>query len=49
LSEEAFIEVEDELLFFSRYHKNIALTGDFNSRTSDASDIIELDDNIFVC
>jgi hypothetical protein len=29
--------------------KNIALAGDFNSRTSDASDIIELDDNIFVC
>jgi restriction endonuclease len=24
-SEEAFIEVEDELLFFSRDHKNIAL------------------------
>jgi hypothetical protein len=22
-SEEAFIEAEDELLFFSRYHKNI--------------------------
>jgi hypothetical protein len=30
-SEEAFIEVEDELLFFSRDHKNIALAGDFNS------------------
>jgi hypothetical protein len=29
-SEEAFIEVEEELLFFSRDHKNIALAGDFN-------------------
>ena len=46
-SEEAFIEVEDELLFFSRDHKNIALAGDFNSRTSNVSDIVELDDNLF--
>jgi hypothetical protein len=29
-SEEAFIEVEDELLFYSRDHKNIALAVDFN-------------------
>ena len=46
-SEEAFIEIEDELLFFSRDHKNIALAGDFNSRTSYVSDIVELDDNRF--
>ena len=46
-SEEAFIEVEDELLFFSGDHKNIALAGDFNSRTSNVSDIVELDDNLF--
>jgi endonuclease/exonuclease/phosphatase (EEP) superfamily protein YafD len=45
-SEEAFIEVEDELLFFSRVHKNITLAGDFNSRTSNVSDIVELDDNL---
>ena len=47
LFEETFIEVEDELLFFSRDHKNIALAGDFNSRTSNVSDIVELDDNLF--
>jgi type II restriction/modification system DNA methylase subunit YeeA len=46
-SEEVFIEVEDELLFFSRDHKNIAFADDFNSRTSNASDIVELDDNLF--
>jgi hypothetical protein len=46
-SEEAFIEVDDELLFFSRDHKHIALAGDFNSRTSNVSDIVELDDNRF--
>jgi hypothetical protein len=46
-SEEAFIEVDDELLFFSRDHKHIALAGDFNSRTSNVSDIVELDDNLF--
>jgi hypothetical protein len=39
--------VEDELLFYSRDHKNIALAVDFNSRTSNVSDIVELDDNLF--
>jgi hypothetical protein len=39
-SEEVFIEVEDELLFFSRDHKNIAFADDFNSRTSNASESI---------
>ena len=47
-SEEAFIEVEDELLFFSRDHTNFALAGDFNSRTSNASDIVELDANLLI-
>jgi hypothetical protein len=42
-----FIEAEDELLFFSRDHKNIALADDFNSRTSNVSDIVELDENLF--
>jgi hypothetical protein len=42
-----YLQVEDELLFFSREHKKIALTGDFNSRTSNVSDIVELDDNLF--
>ena len=31
-SEDAFVEIEDELALFSQNNKNIALIGDFNSR-----------------
>lgn len=47
-SVEAFTEIEDELVFFSgNNNKNIALVGDFNSRTGRLSDIVELDDSLF--
>ena len=46
-SEEAFIELEDELVSFSRKYNNVALVGDFNSRTGTLSDIVELDENLF--
>ena len=46
-SEEAFIEVEDELFFSLVITTNIAFAGDFSSRTSNVSDIVELDDNLF--
>ena len=46
-SEEAFTEIEEELISFSGDHNNIALVGDFNSRTGNVSDIVEIDDNLF--
>ncbi|CAG2246714.1 unnamed protein product [Mytilus edulis] len=46
-SEEAFTEIEEELLFFSHDINNIALVGDFNSRTGHMSDIVEIDENLF--
>ena len=33
-SEEAFNELEDEIIFVSKNTKHIALVGDFNSKTS---------------
>ncbi|CAG2225518.1 C1QL [Mytilus edulis] len=46
-SEEAFTEIEEELLFFSHDINNIALVSDFNSRTGHMSDIVEIDENLF--
>jgi arginine/lysine/ornithine decarboxylase len=43
----SFDRLGHQMLFFYRDHKNIALPGDFNSRTSNVSDIVELDDNLF--
>lgn len=39
-SEEAFIEIEEELILFSQNTKNISIIGDFNSRTSKLNDYI---------
>jgi hypothetical protein len=33
-SDEAFLQLEDELITHSNFSKNVALIGDFNSRTS---------------
>ena len=46
-SEEAFTEIEEEMLTFSSNTDKIALVGDFNSRTSNLSDIVIVDDNLF--
>jgi hypothetical protein len=46
-SEEAFTEIEEEMLTFSSNTNTIALVGDFNSRTSNLSDIVIVDDNLF--
>ena len=46
-SEEAFTEIEEEMLTFSSNTNKIALVGDFNSRTSNLSDIVIVDDNLF--
>jgi hypothetical protein len=39
-SDEAFLQLEDELITHSNFSKNIALIGDFNSRTSVGSDFV---------
>ncbi|CAG2247210.1 unnamed protein product [Mytilus edulis] len=46
-SDEAFTEVEEELLKFSKNTEKVALVGDFNSRTRKLSDIVEIDEHLF--
>ena len=46
-SEEAFIEIEEELVIFSQNTKNISINVDFNSRTSKLNDYIVDDLELF--
>jgi hypothetical protein len=46
-SEEAFIEIENEMIRFSNNHSNIALVGDFNARSVKLCDIVEIDEYFF--
>lgn len=45
-SDEAFLQLEDELITHSNFSKNVALIGDFNSRTSIGSDFVIPDENL---
>ena len=45
-SDNAFHEIEDEMIRFSRNTKNIFLLGDFNSRTSKMLDFVIPDENL---
>lgn len=45
-SDEAFTEIEEELLIFSKESSNIVVVGDFNSRTSNLPDYIIIDDDL---
>ena len=45
-SDEAFLQLEDELITHSNFSKNVALIGDFNSRTSIGSDFVIPDQNL---
>ena len=45
-SDEAFLQLEDELITHSNFSKNVALIGDFNSRTSIGTDFVIPDENL---
>jgi hypothetical protein len=45
-SDEVFLQLEDELITHSNFSKNVALIGDFNSRTSIGSDFVIPDENL---
>ena len=45
-SDEAFLQLEDELITHSNFSKNVALIRDFNSRTSIGSDFVIPDENL---
>jgi hypothetical protein len=47
-SEEAFVEIENEMIRFSNNHSNIALVGDFNPRSDKFCDIVEIDEDFFI-
>ena len=44
-SEDAFSEIEQEFISFSNISKYVSLLGDFNARTSDENDFVEIDEN----
>ena len=46
-SEEAFIEIENEMIQFSNNHSNIVLVGDSNARSGKLYDIVEIDEDFF--
>ena len=46
-SEEAFIEIENEMILFSKNRTNIAIVGDFNSRSGNLCDIVDIDSEFF--
>ena len=45
-SDEAFNELEDELITFSKNYKHVSLVGDFNSKTSTLDDFIVPDEDL---
>ena len=45
-SDDPFIDIEEELLLFSQKTKNIAVIGDFNTRTAILDDYVVIDENL---